>query len=49
MSKHVGVCTCCEVYFIIAIVGGYMDCNNMHGMNNVNYIYIYKFIMTYNF
>ena len=47
MPKHVGVCMSCEVYLISAIVGRYMDCNNMHGMNNINCIY--KFIMTYNF
>jgi hypothetical protein len=47
VPKHVGVCTCCEVYFIRAIVGGYMDCNNMHNVNNI--ICICKFIMTYNF
>jgi len=45
VPKHVGICTCYEVYFISAIVGGYMDCNNMHGMNNINCIC--KFIMKY--
>ena len=24
-----------------------MDCNNMHGMNGINCIYSYKFIMTH--